>query len=267
MTAPPYRKRYGQHHLAHEESCRPLLEFLRPEGATVVEIGPGGGVLTGQLLALGARVLACEIDPAWAFELRGRLSSELSGLVVGDALDLRWERLPPESLVTGNLPYNVATALILAVLRRSEHIVRAGFLVQLEVARRLTAGAGDPEYGSLSVLAATRARVRLLGRVRRRAFRPPPKVEGAFVGLTPQPPPLPEGEMAGFERFVRLAFAQRRKTLRNSLASGWGRAAAQRLLHAAGLAERTRAESLSPSELLELYRVAAAEGLPHRASG
>ena len=226
----------------------------------MVEIGPGSGVLTASLLAAGARVFACEIDPAWGLDLRLRLTGEERlGLAICDALDLRWQGLPPGSLVAGNLPFNVATPLILRVLRHPEHVVRAAFLVQLEVAQRLAARPGDSEYGSLSVLVAHRARVRPLGRVKRHAFRPPPKVEGAFVGLLPREPPLDEDEMGSFESFVRAAFALRRKTLRNSLAASWGRAAAQRLLDVAGLGELTRAESLSPEELLDLYRVAAAE--------
>ena len=241
------------------EICRPLLEFLRPTGATVVEIGPGGGVLTASLLDAGARVLAFEVDPAWAFELSSRLVSPRLCLTVSDAMDLRWRGLPPGSLVTGNLPYNIATALILRFLRYSEAVERAAFLVQEEVARRLVARPGDPEYGSLSVLVAARSRTRLLGRVKRSSFRPPPRVDGAFVGMFPGTPPLSEEGMSSYERFVRLAFARRRKTLRNSLAAGWGRAGADRLLQLAGLEERVRAESLSPRELLSLYRLAAAE--------
>ena len=260
MTSPTYDKRHGQHHLARPELCRPAVEFLRPEGATVVEVGPGGGALTGELLAAGARVLACEIDARWAFELRARLrvgGPQPLALAIADALDLRWDRLPPGSLVAGNLPYNIATALVLRVLRHPGRIARAAFLVQLEVAGRLTAGPGDGDYGSLSVIAATRADVRRLGAVKRASFVPPPRVDGAFVGFTLREPTLPERELRAFERFVRLAFALRRKTLRNSLATGWGRAAAERLLTAAGLDGRVRAESLSPQELLSLYQLAA----------
>ncbi len=97
------------------------------------------------------------------------------------------------------------------------------------------------------------SRARLLGRVRRGSFRPPPKVEGGFVGLELQPPPLPEPEMPDFIAFVRLAFSQRRKTLRNALSSGWGRERAEAVLAAAGVAEKVRAEELGLETFLEIW--------------
>ena len=112
---------------------------------------------------------------------------------------------------------------------------RAAFLVQKEVAERIVAGPGDPGYGSFSVLVACYARASVLGRVRPGSFRPPPKVESAFVGLELHAPPLPPAEMPAFLATVRLAFGQRRKTLRNALAAGWGREEAERALAAAGL--------------------------------
>jgi 16S rRNA (adenine1518-N6/adenine1519-N6)-dimethyltransferase len=233
--------------------CRPLVEFLRPEGARVLEIGPGGGVLTTALLEAGARVLAWEVDPDWAAVLRGRLATPRLAVVVGDALTIPWDRLPAPTLVAGNLPYNVATALLERLFPHHERVPRAAFLVQKEVADRLVAGPGDEAYGSLSVLTAAYAEARLLGRVRKGSFRPPPKVEGAFVGFTLHPPPLPAAEMPAFLKMVRLAFNQRRKTLRNALAAGWGRERAEAVLSAAGVGERVRAEEVGLGGFLELY--------------
>jgi 16S rRNA (adenine1518-N6/adenine1519-N6)-dimethyltransferase len=104
------------------------------------------------------------------------------------------------------------------------------------------------------VIVAAYARARVLGRVRPGSFRPPPKVESAFVGLELHPPPLPPEEMAGFIALVRLAFAQRRKTLRNALAAGWGRERAEAVLAAAGVGEKVRAEELGLAEFLEIHR-------------
>jgi 16S rRNA (adenine1518-N6/adenine1519-N6)-dimethyltransferase len=216
-----------------------------------VEIGAGGGVLTRELLAAGtAKLTAWELDPAWAFELRRRLPEVR--VVVGDALDLDPGRLRTPTLVCGNLPYAVATAIVERLLRAPASIPRMAFLVQWEVGRRLSARAGDEAYGALSVLVAARARVRWLGRVARGAFRPAPAVDGAFVGLEPSALPLDESEMAGFERTVRLAFSQRRKTLRRALASGWGMPRAESILAAAGIDPRRRAESLGLAEFLAL---------------
>ncbi len=268
MDAPRLKKALGQHHLVDPRICGPLVAFLRPAGERVLEIGPGGGVLTRELARWGARVWAWELDPEWAFALRGDLAAGLAkspirskvpgvpepALVVGDALEIPWERLPSPTLVAGNLPYNVATPLIARLLRHPERIPRAGFLVQKEVAERLVAGPGEAAYGALSVLVQARSEARILGRVKAGSFRPPPKVDGAFVGFTLRPPPLAAAGMAFLEATVHLAFAQRRKTLRNSLGAGWGRERAEAALAAAGIAARDRAEELSLADYLRLVR-------------
>ena len=250
MASPTLKKRWGQHHLRDGDLCRPLLRFLDPAGARVVEIGPGGGVLTERLLAAGARVLACEVDPEWAFVLRRRLPA--AAVAVFDALDLDWSRLRPPVLAAGNLPFQVATRLIEQLLPHSAVVERAAFMVQKEVAERLVAKPGDAAYGSLSVLTAGLSAVRYLGTVAPGSFRPPPKVAAAFVGFTLRPPPFPPERLPAFVRLVRLAFAQRRKTLRNALAAGWGRERAESVLAEAGLDHRCRAESLPLSTFVEL---------------
>jgi 16S rRNA (adenine1518-N6/adenine1519-N6)-dimethyltransferase len=261
---PPLRKALAQHHLLRGDLCRPLLEYLRPAASRVLEIGPGGGVLTGELLAAGASVLAWDLDLAWVFALRARLRQPTQRgalrCVAGDALELPWERLPAATLVTGNLPYNVATALIARILDHPQRIPRAAFLVQWEVGERLAAAPGDSAYGALSVLCAARAEVTLLGRVRRGAFRPPPKVDGAFVGFRLQPAPLSPAQWPGFVKTVQLAFNQRRKTLRNALAAGWGREEAERVLAVAGFSATARAQELGVAEFVALHGARALVG-------
>jgi 16S rRNA (adenine1518-N6/adenine1519-N6)-dimethyltransferase len=254
VRSPFLKKSLGQHHLTDPALCRPLVEFLRPEDGRVLEIGPGGGVLTTALLAAGARVLAWEVDLEWAAILRQRLPDPRLEVVVGDALDIPWTRMPAPTFAAGNLPYNIATALIERLFPHHGRVPRAAFLVQKEVADRLVASSGDPAYGSLSVLTAAYAEARLLGRVKRGSFRPPPKVEGAFVGFTLRPPPLPASEMPAFLGMVRLAFNQRRKTLRNALAAGWGREKAEAVLAAAGVGERVRAEEVGLSGFLAIHK-------------
>jgi len=265
VRKPPLKKALGQHHLVDGALCRPLIHFLAPEGQRVLEIGPGGGVLTAELLAASARVVGWELDPAWAAVLRHRFPKPNLALVVGDALQIAWDRLPASTLVTGNLPYNVSTAIIEDLLPHHAQISRAAFLVQKEVADRIVAAPGADAYGSFSVIVAAYARPRLLGRVRPGSFRPPPKVDSAFVGLDLVPPPLPDPEMPEFVAFVRRAFAQRRKTLRNALAAGWGKEKAESVLATAGIPERARAEELGLGELVRVYeasRSTAFQGFP-----
>lgn len=252
MSRPRLKKALGQHHLVDGRLCHPLVAFLRPAGERVLEVGPGGGVLTRELVRSGARVWAWELDPEWAFAMR-REVGERGALVVADALAVPWERLPVPTLAAGNLPYNVATPILQAMLRHVDRVPRAAFLVQKEVADRLAAEPGGKEYGALSVLVQARAEVRTLGRVKAGSFRPPPKVDGAFVGfLAPAEDRTPPEGWERFEETVKAAFARRRKTLRNSLGAAWGKEGAVAALEAAGVSPEARAETLSVADFRRL---------------
>jgi 16S rRNA (adenine1518-N6/adenine1519-N6)-dimethyltransferase len=273
---PPRRKALGQHHLRDESLCRPAVEYLArnaPTAAPVVEIGPGGGVLTSALLRAGHPVLALELDPKWAFHLRqtarhgdwvgrqdlGTLASETTPpasrlrLAVGDALAVDWTRLPRAAVLAGNLPYQIATALIEDLLDAAPNGTVAAFLVQREVAERLVAAPSTPAYGSFSVLVQARCRIEVLARVRAGSFVPPPKVESAFVGLRFGPAAVAPNEWPAFKETVRAAFGARRKTLRNSLAATWGREVAAALLRDAGIAGEVRAEALDLAAFVRLF--------------
>lgn len=253
---PHLDKRLGQHHLTRPEICRPLIEFLEPEGRRVVEIGAGGGVLTGELLRTGARVLALEMDPGWAFHTARSLHHSELRPVITDAMNLAWDHLPRPTLVAGNLPYHVGTALVTRVLPHHDRIPRAGFLLQLEVARRLTASPGSRDYGRLTVFVESYAEAKILGRVSPGAFRPPPKVDSAFVGFELRPPPLRPDEMSGFLKLVKQGFAHKRKTLRNSLSAAWDRDRVDEILARGGIGRRTRGEELDLEAWLGLHRAA-----------
>ena len=254
MPDPRLKKRFGQHHLTRPELCRPLLRFLRPDRRLVIEVGPGGGILTRLLLEESGKVVALELDPEWAFALRHRSVASGPSLAVADAMQVCWRRVRTGSLVAGNLPYEVASALIRRLLPMHARIARLGFLVQREVAERFVARPGSKAYGLLSVLAASWSDAELLGIVARGSFRPPPKVEGAFIGFRLKAPPLPEAEMPAFVGTVELAFSQRRKTLRNALASGWGKERAEEALEAAGVDKLARAEEIPLETFLRLER-------------
>lgn len=256
MPRPRLKKRWGQHHLVHGSALRPLLDFLKPAGRWVAEIGPGAGILTRELLRLGASVTAWEIDLSWACELHERRLAGAFRLVAGDALSVDWSRLPAGALVAGNLPYNIATPLLDLLLSSGERISRIGVLIQREVAQRLIAAPGDRAYGALSVLTQARARAEYLGTVEASEFRPRPRVESAFVGLTPHSPRFPvSGEWSQFRATVLQAFSHRRKTLSNSLAASWGRERASLLVGEAGFSPRARAEELGIEDFALLARL------------
>ena len=250
MESPSLKKRFGQHHLREPALCRPAVDYLDPAGAEVIEIGVGGGVLTRALLAAGARVRAWELDPTWAFAAAASLRDhDRIDLVVGDALEIPWNRVGHrvgrQFMVAGNLPYNVATPIIDRVLDAGPALVRAAFLVQLEVAERLTAAPGSKTYGALSVLTQARCVPSILGRVRPGSFNPPPKVDSAFVGFEPHPTRLGAERLEALRSLVHAAFGQRRKTLRNALSVRWPRERVAAALDRLGLPAEVRAERLS----------------------
>ncbi|MEM6456497.1 MAG: 16S rRNA (adenine(1518)-N(6)/adenine(1519)-N(6))-dimethyltransferase RsmA [Acidobacteriota bacterium] len=262
---PPLRKRYGQHHLRDGALCRPLLDYLGlpraddaavpADAAPVIEIGPGGGVLTAELLARGATVLACEIDPAWAFHLRARLGHHPRlRIAILDATRLDAARLPRPVDVVGNLPFNVGTRLIADLLPHHHALRRAAFMVQREVADRLTAGPGSRDYGALSVWTTVHAEARQLGTVPPSAFRPPPKVSAAFVGIEPRKPAVSANERDAFRILLQAAFGQRRKTLRNALRSRFPTDRVDAALAAADLDPGQRAETVDSAGFVRLHR-------------
>jgi 16S rRNA (adenine1518-N6/adenine1519-N6)-dimethyltransferase len=254
QAGPRLRKALGQHHLRQGERCRPVIEFLRPQDLTVFEVGPGGGVLTRELLAAGARVVGWELDLRWAYELRRRLPASALSIVAADALELPWERAAPGTLAAGNLPYAVATPILERVLSRGFAIPRAAFLVQDEVAQRLVARPGTRAYGLLTVATAAFASVTVLARLPPGSFRPAPKVHGAFVGVERRAPAVPLEQMSSLRATLALAFSHRRKTLANSLGAKLGRSAATAALDAAGIEPSRRAETLDLAEFVALDR-------------
>lgn len=255
LERPRLRKSLGQHHLRSGTICRPLVDFLAPSGRLVVEVGPGGGVLTRELIEAGARVLALELDPDWAAALRRRVDSPNLEIRVADALEFDWKALPTGALVAGNLPYNVGTAIVERVLKAHPPVDRAAFLLQREVVDRMTAEPKDEAYGALSVLVRLRAEARRLGIVKPGAFVPPPKVDSAFVGLKLRP--LPAGlsgpRAEAFESWVREAFGQRRKTLANALAGRTARESVVATLESLHRPATSRAEAIPFTELLQLF--------------
>ena len=237
-------RRLGQHFLVRESVLRKIAESVCGEHQdTVVEIGPGKGALTRQLLALADRVIAVEVDPYLAGYLRQKFREDNRlSVVESDVLKTELGQWGPVA-IAGNLPYYI-TSPILSQVFSTPGWQRAVFLVQKEVAERVTASPGSRDYGYLTVHVALHAHAELLFPVSRAAFAPPPKVESAVLRLTPRDPAVHDVE--AFLEFAGLAFHQKRKTLRNNLRD---RYPAIGDLPEAGL----RAEQLGFPELVGLY--------------
>ena len=191
-------------------------------GVTAIEIGPGPGGLTRALLETDAeRVIAVERDSrciAALAELDATSGGRLE-VIHGDALEIDVVGLAggAPARIVANLPYNVATPLLIGWLRHADAFLSMTLMFQKEVAQRLAARAGGASYGRLSVIAAWRCEVELLFDVSPQAFVPPPRVTSTVVQLTPRPQPLAPARMTELERVTAAAFGQRRKMLRSSL--------------------------------------------------
>jgi len=232
-------------------------------GVTVLEVGPGPGGLTRALLALGAaRVIAVERDERAIAALQeiAALYPDRLDIVTADALsfDPR-ERLPPGPVrIVANLPYNIATALLvkwLCIEPWPPWYDCAVLMFQREVAERIVAASGSKSYGRLSILAQWRCNARILFDVNPSAFVPPPKVTSSMVRFVPRPEPLPCDRRL-LENVTQAAFGQRRKMLRQSLRSLDTDTAA--LINAADLDPTARAEEIPVSGFVALARALAA---------
>jgi 16S rRNA (adenine1518-N6/adenine1519-N6)-dimethyltransferase len=253
---PRAKRRLGQHFLSDPRILQRIADALEPTTAdTVLEIGPGPGGLTAALAARAGRVVAIERDADLVPGLRARFP-EIT-VVVGDALGLDWHALGgPGALVTGNIPYNITSPLIDKALLppRPPRIV---FLVQKEVADRVTASAGESAYGALSVGVQAVARAERLFVVPAGAFHPRPKVDSAVLRLTPFHPPLvSDTEQPRFRRMTVGLFGFRRKQLGRGVRelTGWSPDRVGGALARADVDPAVRPETLAPAAFVRLER-------------
>jgi len=258
----PARKRWGQHFLADPGTGERIAAAARLSSSdTVIEVGPGEGGLTRPLLVRVRRLLAIEIDPLRV----DLLSRELGGephlrLLTGDVLEksfsawlaaVGWEA---PAVLVGTLPYNAATKILLRALEDPESVERAVAVVQREVARRFAAKPGSPDYGYLSVRAASVARTRILFDLPPGAFRPRPRVTSSVLELSPRSPALDSSLRRRALELASAGFRSRRKTFSNALSSAGGRGRWEGALSELGLDPRVRAEELSLEDYLALAR-------------
>lgn len=248
------RKRFGQHFLHDAAIIERMVAAIAPQpGQTLVEIGPGLGALTRPLLLRAGTLHVVELDRDVIPLLQARCRDAGELLIhQADALRFDFSGLAPAGgllRVAGNLPYNISTPLIFHLLKAADVVQDMHFLLQKEVVERLVAPPGGRDYGRLSVMVQYRCRTEALFRVGPGAFNPPPRVDSAYVRLTPwETPPhhaVDEGLLAAL---VNQAFTQRRKTLRNAV-RGYADVS---LLESSGIDPGARPETLDVGHFVAL---------------
>ncbi len=217
------RKRFGQNFLHDPGVIRHIVSSIAPRpDDRLVEIGPGQGAITKELLRVVGRMDAVELDRD-LIEPLARMCGDLGELHIhcADALKFDFCQLATDEQplrIVGNLPYNISTPILFCLINQLDCIQDMHFMLQKEVVDRMAAEPGSKTYGRLSVMLQVRCEVTPLFDIGSGAFKPAPKVESAFVRLQPHPKPVVQvDDHALFARVVTQAFAQRRKTLRNSL--------------------------------------------------
>ena len=249
----PPKKQLGQHFLHDRGVIDRIVHAVAPKpGDVLVEIGPGQGAITFPLLKKHGALTVIEFDR----DLITPLSEAAHGLgdltiVHKDVLKVDFGKLAGDNRIrlVGNLPYNISTPILFHVLEHAEAIIDMHFMLQKEVVERMAAAPGSKVYGRLSVMLQAICVVDPLFAVPPSAFRPPPKVDSAVVRLLPKPADaIGIADPGLFERLVRDAFGQRRKTLRNAVQA----VCSAEQISAAGLRPELRAEQVAVAEFINL---------------
>ncbi len=256
---PVAKKRFGQHFLVSSEAISRILRAAEAaEGQRILEIGPGPGALTASLRVMRTDLVAVELDRDMAALLRDRWPD--LKLFEQDAMRVDWDTCCPGTgwKVIANLPYNVASPILLRLLKEPARFPIMVLMFQKEVADRILSAPGSKVCGSLSIQVQARANVRRVLDLGPNAFKPPPKIDSTVLRFDL----LPEPDFGGadgktFDRIVRGSFAQRRKTLHNALGAVLGKEGALQVLAEAGIDPQVRAEQLGLVEFRRIAGVAA----------
>jgi 16S rRNA (adenine1518-N6/adenine1519-N6)-dimethyltransferase len=264
------RKHLGQNWLADPRYADRIVEAVDPLSTDLVlEIGPGPGALTDRLVPRASHTIAIELDPRMREPLEARHERDRLTVIEADVLETDLTELVANARaahptvervrVAANLPYYISSAVLVHLIEHRSAFFDATLMLQKEVVERLVAPPGGKDYGSLTVFVAMYAEARRLFDVPPGAFRPAPKVTSSVIALRFRDRPAEEvPDESAFNRIVRAAFAQRRKTLGNCLAAGGFAGLAER----AGIDPRRRAETLALAEFAALARARAAEAGP-----
>lgn len=245
-------RNFGQNFLVDANALNSIVEAADLHGETVVEFGPGLGVLTIELARHAAQVISVELDSRLLPVLRETLAEQANvQLLNEDALAFDYGSLPAGSLLVANLPYNVATPLIMAALE-SGRVKRVVVMVQKEVAQRIAAAPGQPGFGAFSLLMRYYASARIVRDVAPGCFFPPPEITSSIVRLDVHDDVQPDPQLFAL---IHDAFRHRRKTLKkNLLMAGRSAASIEAALERLKLAPQVRAEELSLQQFQMLHQ-------------
>lgn len=263
-----FKKKFGQNFLTDANLLGAIVRDAGVDDATVVlEIGAGAGALTRALSKAAKKVLAYEIDASLQPVLAETLSGcENTEVAFGDFLraDLpALEKELGEYRVVANLPYYVTTPVMMRFLEEAKRCTGLTVMVQEEVARRFTAEAGTPDYGSVTAAIALKGEARIMRKVPRTMFMPRPNVDSAIVRIDFEKDRIPVSSEVAYRAVVRCAFAGRRKTLENNMMGAFrlSREQARALLSEAGIADMVRGETLTPQQFARLADVLVGHGV------
>lgn len=269
---PQSKPRMGQHFLASEDLAVRVVDALGDlSQSTVLEIGPGRGIMTSLLARRARRLIAIELDRVLAAQLRLKFGmSRNVEIIEADVLSVDFDSLfgpkpglsrpgidlkPQPVKVVGNLPYYITSDILLRLFEFSKYFESIVIMVQREVAERIAAEPGGRDYGMLSATAQLYARVENLFTLPPGAFVPPPKVHSSVLRLTIDPQQEKLGVSGdGFIDFLRLSFGQKRKTLWNNLKGQYEEAALKRALAEANVKATARAETLTLEQSAAVFR-------------
>lgn len=254
------RHALGQHFLASPAVLRKIVAAIDPRpGDVLVEIGAGRGVLTAALAETAGRVIALEKDdrliPALKREMPANVEVVHADILSLDLREILRKSGLPRLRLVGNIPYSISSPLLFRVLDDHELFSDCAFLLQKEVAERITAGPGTKSYAPLGILLQNEFEVRIVFTVAPGSFSPPPKVQSALLTLRRRPVPLHPGAADDpFRVFLKAAFAERRKMLWKNLARRADPAALVAAYESLGLARNARAEELPADSLFALFQ-------------
>lgn len=249
------RKRFGQHFLTDQSVLSNLIGEMRPRpDDNLVEIGPGLGALTFWLLKAVNHLQVIEIDRDLAEKLRtGAWKDKLTVHEV-DVLKFDFGQLQAPFRVVGNLPYNISSPILFALLDVADHVIDQHFMLQKEVIERMVAAPKTSDYGRLSVMLQAYYDMDHLFDVPPECFDPPPRVMSAIVRMVPKSAETrAQIPHAVFARVVATAFSQRRKMLRNT----WADVVPESMAHEAGIALTARAEEIAPAQFVQVAQLLA----------